>query len=196
MAEEETPPAKEEVPNGPIPPAPVPPFPEDPDEPEEDWSTRYKYLLAEFDNYRKRTERERELSRKEVRAVLLRQLLPIHDAFDNAERAATKLPAEDPLRRGMELLFREWNRFLDAEQFRPIARVGDRFRPEDEEAVSEVPADAKHAPGTVTEVVQQGYRSPGGLLRPAKVVVARAREAPASSTSPEALAESPGPDLG
>ncbi|HEV2317490.1 MAG TPA: nucleotide exchange factor GrpE [Thermoplasmata archaeon] len=201
MAEEETPHdpeptvnEPESAPNGPLPPpTPVPPFPEEPDEPEEDWSTRYKYLLAEFDNFRKRTEREREVSRKEVRAMVLRQLLPIHEAFTHAEEAALKLPAGDPLRRGMELLVQEWKRFLTAEQFRPVARVGDRFHPDDEEAIAEIAADAEHEPGTVAEVVQQGYRSPGGLLRPAKVVVVRSKDTGPPGPAAEPVAESPAP---
>jgi hypothetical protein len=48
----------------------------------------------------------------------------------------------------------------------------------------------------VTEVVQQGYRSPGGLLRPAKVVVARARPTPAAHAAPEPMADSPVPGPG
>lgn len=153
--------------------------------PEEDWATRYRYLLAEFDNYRKRVEREREQVRREHRAGVLRELLPLTDAFGHAQDAAKRRPSEDPLRRGLELLVREWERFLSTQQVSPVARPGETFRPEEEEAVAEMPADRDHPDGTVVEVVQQGYRSAGGLLRAAKVIVARAHEAavaaPASS---------------
>jgi molecular chaperone GrpE len=141
--------------------------------PEEDWATRYHYLLAEFDNYRKRTERERDRNRLETRAIVLRQLLPLHDAFDRAEEAARQLPEENPLRRGMALLFREWERFLAGESVQSVARVGERFRPEEEEALAEVRATHSTPDGTIAEVVQQGFRCPGGLLRPAKVLIAR-----------------------
>jgi molecular chaperone GrpE len=152
---------------------------------EEEWESRYRYLLAEFDNFRKRTEREREQARRETRALVLRQLLPLHDAFVKAEDAARELPSEDPLRRGMELLFREWERFLAGDRFQPVARLGEPFRPEEEEAVGEIPSRDLWKDGTVAEVVQQGYRSPGGLLRPAKVIIVRARPDPSSSDGPK-----------
>src|SRR3974390_2538665 len=85
-------------------------------EPEEDWSVRYRYLLAEFDNYRKRVEREQATLRRESRSLVLKELLPLHDAFDRAEDAVRKMPEDDPFRRGMELLFREWERFLLTEK--------------------------------------------------------------------------------
>lgn len=155
--------------------------------PEESWATRYHYLLAEFDNFRRRTERERERSRAETRALVLRELLPLHDAFDRADEAFRTLPGDDPLRRGMELLRKEWERFLTGEQFRPVARVGEPFRADEEEAVGELPADRRRPDGSVAEVVQQGFRCPGGLLRPAKVLIARSSRA-APSPAPDAAA--------
>ncbi|MGI0053311.1 MAG: nucleotide exchange factor GrpE, partial [Thermoplasmata archaeon] len=178
-------------PHSPSPPpaaSPAPPTPEPAGEPEEDWENRYRYLLAEFDNFRKRTEREREMSRRETRALLLRELLPLHDAFDRADEAARGLPRQDPLRRGMELLLQEWDRFLAGERFVPVARVGEPFRPEDEEAVGELPAAVGLPAGSIAEVIQQGFRCPGGLLRPAKVLIARSPTVPAVPEVPAAPA--------
>lgn len=171
----------------------APPGPPPPSAEEEEWKTRYRYLLAEFDNYRKRTDREREKIRRETRALLLRELLPLHDAFDRADEAARRRPAEDPLRRGMELLVKEWERFLESEQVAPVARVGEPFRAEEEEAVGEVRTGTHCPEGSVAEVIQQGFRSPGGLLRPAKVLIARPLSARPSSGTDGASAE---PDEG
>lgn len=176
-AEEESVPSATEAP-APPPPPPVGPPPEEP------WATRYHYLLAEFDNFRRRTERERERTRAETRALVLRELLPLHDAFDRADEAFRTLPGDDPHRRGMELLRKEWERFLAGEQFRPVAEVGEPFRAEEEEAVGELPADCRHPDGSVAEVVQQGFRCPGGLLRPAKVLIARSSRAPLDAAAP------------
>jgi molecular chaperone GrpE len=166
--------------------------PPTPPEPAEDWSTRYRYLLAEFDNYRKRIEREREQWRRESRALVLRQLLGLHDAFERAEAAARDRPPEDPLRRGLEILKREWDRFLTSEGVVPVARVGELFRPTEEDAVGEVPARGV-PPGYIAEVVQQGFRSPAGLLRPAKVLVAGAPAGTDTAKSAAGVAPAPAP---
>ena len=153
----------------------------------EDWATRYKYLLADFENYRRRAERERENLSRQVRGAMIREMLPILEAFRAGREAAGKLPSDHPLRRGMELLDREWATFLKHEGVEPIARVGTPFRPEEADAVGETPATYGTADGTVAEIVQQGYRFFGGIVRPAKVIVARAPPGPESA--PAAAAE-------
>jgi molecular chaperone GrpE len=154
-----------------------------PASPAEDWATRYKYLLADFENYRRRSERERETITRQSRAGMLRELLPILEAFRKAHEALNHLPASDPVRKGLELLDREWMTFLKHEGVEPVAATGHPFRADEAEAVGDTTADADHPDGTVAEIVQQGYRFYGGLLRPAKVVVARA---PPSAPSTEA----------
>ena len=159
---------------GTAPPAPAP-------APAEDWVSRYKYLLADFENYRRRVDREREGVTRHARAALLRELLPILEAFRSARGALGHLPSSDPVRRGLELLDREWMTFLKHEGVEPIVEVGRPFRSDEAEAVGETPADTARPDGTVAEVVQQGYRFFGGVLRPAKVIVARAPGAPATA---------------
>jgi molecular chaperone GrpE len=156
-------------------PVPAPPPPEvKPAEPSEDWETRFKYLLADFENFRKRGARDKELARLQASSRLLRELLPIFEAFERAREAASgHLDPADPIRSGIELLGKEWTSFFQGEGVEPVAAVGDSFRAADHEAVLETPATKRHPSGSITEVVQQGYRFPGGLLRPAKVVVAR-----------------------
>ena len=139
----------------------------------EDWATRYKYLLADFENYRKRTDRERESAQTRLRADLLRSLLPIYEAFERARALASSGPGDDGLRRGLDLLESEWQRLFRDEGVEVAARVGQPFDAEEHEAVGETVADATFHEGDVAEIVQQGYRFRGGLLRPAKVIVAR-----------------------
>ena len=161
--------------------------------PEEDWATQYKYLLADFENYRKRVDREREGAQTRIRGALLKGLLPIYEGFERARELAGG-PGVEPngLKRGLDLLEAEWQRLLQQEGVSPVATVGSPFAPQEEEAVAEVGANAERPDGVVAEIVQQGYRFRGGLLRPAKVVVARA--AP-SVAAPEISAgdEPPGP---
>ena len=152
-----------------------PPSPPAPAAAPEDWAARYRYLLADFENFRRRAEREREGISRQARAGMLRELLPILEAFRTARDALHHLPGGDPVRKGLELVDREWMKLLRHEGVEPVAEVGHSFRPEEAEAVGEAPASPEHPDGTVIEVIQQGYRFFGGLLRPAKVVVARNR---------------------
>jgi molecular chaperone GrpE len=161
----------------PPPTGPTPPVPE-PAPPEEDWATRYRYLLADFENYRRRSERERESISRQARAALVRELLPILEAFRAARDATDRLPADAPLRTGLDLLEREWATFLKHEGVEPVAAPGRAFAPAEHEAVGEAEPTDGRPPGTIVEVVQQGYRFFGGLLRPAKVIVARSAAAP------------------
>jgi len=175
--------------------AAAPPAAESPP-PDEDWATRFKYLLADFENYRKRSTKERESFRADVRAALIESLLPLHEAAAKAREAVTHLPPADPVRRGVELLSKEWQSFLDREGVVPVARVGTPFHAEWHEAVAEAPAKDARAEGTVLEIVQQGYRIGRVLLRPAKVVVARAKpaaRAPAEEPETAVVSREPGP---
>lgn len=173
------------------PPADVPPAGAAPSEgptpvphpPVEDWESRFKYLLADFENFRRRTSRQLEQNRERAEADLLRRLLPIVEASERAADATAHLPAKDPIRHGLELLGKEWNAFLEAEGVQRIAQSGIPFNPDIHEAVAETVASPLHPAGIVVEVVQKGYRVANGLLRPAKVVVAR-RPAPVTETAP------------
>jgi molecular chaperone GrpE len=152
-----------------------------------EWESRFKYLLADFENYRKRSDRDRESVRLRAEADVLRNLLPIQDSFERAREFVRHAPHADPVRKGMELLAHEWDEFWKREGIEPVARVGTRFTADEHEVVGEAASTPGHPPGTVIEVVQQGYRFRGGLLRPAKVLVARTPStAGLTATSPPA----------
>lgn len=169
---------------GPSPPASAPPGDDAPET--MDWETRFKYLLADFDNFRRRTDRERAGTRAQVEAALLRRLLPLIEGIQSAEESAQALPATDPFRRGLELLEHELATFLRSIGFSDVARVGEPFRPEEHEAVGETRDPHGLPDGAVAEIVQQGYRFQGGLLRPAKVLVSRtARDSDPPLAPPE-----------
>lgn len=153
---------------------------------EEDWATRFRYLLADFENYRKRVERDTEHARLRSRISLLRELLPLFEATQRAHASIVQGAPSDPIRKGVELISQEFAAFMDREGVEPVAELGGHFDPASHEAVGETPARDGVPDGTIGSVVQQGYRIPGGLLRPAKVLIARdlskgppATEAPA-----------------
>jgi len=184
-------PMRDDVPE---PPAaePAPATPPAEAEPAEDWETRFKYLLADFENFRRRSERDREAAGRQTRGALLRELLPILEAFRAARSSWEALPARDPVRTGLEILDREWATFLKHEGVESVAKVGDPFRASEQEAVGEMPTREGVAEGAVAEIVQQGYRFYGGLLRPAKVFVARVPSPVGGDSPPEDRPPAPG----
>ncbi len=163
-------------------------------EPAESWESRFRYLFADFENYRRRMDRERGRVVREGQARLLNQLLPLYEAAQRAREAVSHASARDPVRQGIDLLVREWEKFLRSEHVESVARPGSQFRSETMEAVAEAPPSTAHPSGSVVEVVQQGYLLDEELLRPAKVVVARRVASPApAQAEPSASSSSEEP---
>ena len=130
----------------------------------------YLRKLAEFDNYRKRTDKEREEFRRVAAEGIVRELLPVVDNFD---RALTHAEEADPkvFLEGIQMIARQMWELLQREGLEPIDPVGSSFDPEQHEAVQTV-EDSEHEPGTVVSVFSKGYSFGGRLMRPAMVVVA------------------------
>lgn len=133
--------------------------------------------LAEFDNFRRRTERERDESARRGRADVLRELLEVCDNFDRAlEHADDGVP--EAFLEGMRLVARGLHDLLDRKGVARIDADGQPFDPECHEALGAIPTDG-HEPNTVIQVVQAGYMLEERVLRPAKVLVAAAMPSPA-----------------
>jgi molecular chaperone GrpE len=127
---------------------------------------------AEFDNFRKRTERERRDLAEAAAADLIRDLLPVLDDFQRA-LAAPGWHDQDGARRGVELIHRQLLEVLRKRGVEPFETVGHRFDPQWHEAVATEPAGTR-PDGEITAEVRRGYRLGQRLLRPAQVKVARA----------------------
>ena len=127
---------------------------------------------AEFDNYRKRVERERRDLADYLKADILAEVLPILDNFERAMQASTGSEAE-PLRKGVELIHKQMVDFLRKRGVSPIEAVGADFDPNFHEAVIHE-VSPSHREGEVIEELQRGYMLGDKLLRPAMVKVAKA----------------------
>lgn len=142
-------------------------------------------LRADFDNFRKRAERERAEIERFALADLLRDLLPV---VDNLERAlAVPEPSSggegSDLRRGVEMIARQFQELLKRNGLVPIPALGERFDPSVHEAVLREESDAVEHPMVAAEL-QRGYRLNDRLLRPSLVKVAVPAE-PAHEESTE-----------
>ena len=131
---------------------------------------------AEFDNFRKRTERERAETYNRALGEVVRRLLPVLDNLQralDAERVVEVKESEEfrHFLHGVELINRQLGTVLEGLGVEVVPTVGERFDPHVHEAVATEETDA-HEPDTVTQEMQRGYRLGDKLLRPAMVKVA------------------------
>ena len=133
-------------------------------------SDRHLRLAAEFDNYRRRSERERTELWARAQADLASRLL---DALDDLDRVThhAETTSADALLRGMQLVERKLRQSLQAAGLETVEPKGARFDPNSMEAVAIVPAETQEDDDVVADVFQRGYRFKGALLRPARVRV-------------------------
>jgi molecular chaperone GrpE len=137
---------------------------------------RYLRLVAEFDNFRKRTEREMtEFKRRAADDVLLALL----EVVDNLDRALETSSGGEPsdLREGVNAIRAQMGAILQREGIEPIEACGQAFDPFEMEAVMRMPSD-EAAEGEVVRELQKGYRGRGYVLRPSKVIVSAGRQQP------------------
>jgi len=126
---------------------------------------------AEFDNYRKRVDRERRELAEYTTAEVLKDLLPIVDNFERALQAPATSDT-DAFRKGIELIHKQMLELLKRRGIKPIEALGADFDPNFHQAVIHE-ASAAHRDGEVMEELQRGYLIGERLLRPAMVKVAK-----------------------
>lgn len=137
---------------------------------------KYLYLYSEFENFRRRNERERLDFLKFGHEGFLRDLLQVLDNFERALTHGKSLSTEkgspvSQVTQGIEMIHHQMNEALRNQGVVPVATAKAKFDPALHEAVGEEEADAE--PGTVVKEMQKGYQLHGRLLRPARVIVAK-----------------------
>jgi len=128
---------------------------------------------AEFDNYRKRTDRERIQLSEAAAADLLTDLLPLVDDLERALKVDAGGDAGDAIRKGVELIYKQMVEILRRRGVKPIEVLGADFDPHFHNAVAYDPAEGRRD-GEVIEEFRRGYMLGDRLLRPAMVKVAKA----------------------
>ena len=124
---------------------------------------------AEFQNYRRRIERDSELTYISLKGDIVKKILPV---LDDLERALQNRSADDPWASGIELVARKFQNILESEGVKKIEALGVEFDPSFHEAISHEPADGTES-GHVIGVVQNGYMIGERVIRPALVRVAQ-----------------------
>ena len=134
---------------------------------------KYLRLAAEFDNYRKRVEREKAESWSRAQAQLAEKLLDVLDDLQRVAQLNPETTTAQSVMEGTQLVERKLLRALESAGLEEVQAEGQAFDPSVHEALMTVPAESRDEDHTVADVFQKGYRLKGTLLRPARVRVKR-----------------------
>lgn len=133
----------------------------------------YLFLMAEFDNFRKRTVREKAEIIKNAAEKVFEGILPIVDDFERGIEANRNTDDSQALKEGMELIYNKLVRYLEQNGVKAIESTGAEFNPDLHEAIAMVPATDDTQKGKVIDTPTKGYTINDKVLRHAKVVVAQ-----------------------
>lgn len=133
----------------------------------------YLFLMAEFDNFRKRTLKEKAEIIKNASGQAMQGLLPIVDDFERGLDATKDTDDANAIREGMELIYNKLLKYLEANGVKPMDTDGKPFDADSHEAIAQVPAQNDSQKGKIIDTVSKGYTINGKVLRHAKVVVAQ-----------------------
>lgn len=131
----------------------------------------YLFLMAEFDNYRKRTVKEKAELIKNGGEKAMLGLLPVIDDFERAIDAIDNSSDVESLKEGVDLIYNKFMKYLESQQVKPMESTGTDFDADIYEAVTTFPAPDESMKGKVIDTVQKGYTINEKVLRHAKVVV-------------------------
>ena len=137
----------------------------------EEQKDRYLRLSAEFDNYRKRTLKERSDMLKTVNGDTLSGMLPVLDDLERAMQSMQKATDMDAVREGVVLIYNKIQEFLKNKGIVEIDAMNQVFDTDLHEAITKIPAPTEDLKGKVVDVIQKGYKIDTKVIRYAKVVV-------------------------
>lgn len=129
---------------------------------------RYKRILAEFENHKKRSQKERESLYNSILGDVVETILPILDNLENAVKVET---ADENYKKGIELVVKQFQDVLKSKGVEEIKALGETFDPEVHEAVSSVQDDSK-AEKEIVQEYRKGYKLGHKVIRHSMVVVA------------------------
>jgi molecular chaperone GrpE len=133
---------------------------------------KYLRLYSEFDNYRKRTIREKIDLSKTAAADVISTFLPVLDDFERAINAFNALSSEpDPMKDGVILIYTKFLTLLNQQGLEQMKTIGETFNTDFHDAITHIPAAVPEQKGKVIDEVEKGYTLNGKVIRYAKVVV-------------------------
>lgn len=131
----------------------------------------YLFLMAEFDNFRKRTLKEKSELIKNAAESAFKGLLPIVDDFERALKASEGSEDVNAMREGMELIYKKLKKYMEQNGVKEMDPEDKEFDADKHEAISVVPVPDENQKGKILDTVEKGYMINDKVLRHAKVVV-------------------------
>ena len=132
---------------------------------------KYLRLYSEFDNYRKRTSKERLELFKTAGQDIMVDLIPVLDDFERALQNMDKKGDVKTIRKGVDLVYNKFKNSLESKGLKPFKSVETEFDPEIHDAITKIPAPSKKLKGKVVDEIEKGYKLNDKVIRYAKVVV-------------------------
>lgn len=133
---------------------------------------KYLRLYSEFDNYRKRTAKEKSELIKTAGVNIITELLPVIDDFDRAIKLNEQVTDIETVKHGIKLIHHKLNNILLHKGLEPMTTIGSEFNPDLHEAITNVPAPSEDMKGKIIDELEKGFYLNGKVIRYAKVVVA------------------------
>ncbi|MEX0983238.1 MAG: nucleotide exchange factor GrpE [Bacteroidales bacterium] len=132
---------------------------------------KYMRLSAEYDNYRKRTLREKMDLQELIREDVFTSILSVVDDLERAMESVKGAKDIDAVRAGMELIYSKFTKYLSGQGVKEIDAVGKELNTDQHEAITKIPVESKKKKGKVVDVVEKGYMLRDKVIRFAKVVI-------------------------
>jgi molecular chaperone GrpE len=136
-------------------------------------SDKYLRLSAEFQNYKRRTAKEKMDLIQTAGRDVIKVLLPVLDDFDRAKKAADDDDSVEAFSEGVQLVYEKLNRVLEQKGLKPLNANGEVFNPDFHEALTEIPAPTEDLKGKVIDTIEKGFALNDKIIRYAKVVVGK-----------------------
>lgn len=132
---------------------------------------KYLRLSADFDNYRKRTLKEKIELSKQAGEEIFAKILPVLDNLERAMKAVEEAKDLEAVKEGMHLIYNMFNEYLVQQGLREIEAMHQEFDTDIHDAVTKIPAPDKNLKGKIVDVIERGYFLNDKVLRYAKVVI-------------------------
>lgn len=136
-----------------------------------DMKDKYLRLYSEFDNYRKRTSKEKVDFLKTANEDLLVSLLPVIDDLERAIKSFENTADAESIKEGVKLIYNKFTKTLENKGLKPMESVGKAFDAESHEGITQIPAPSEELKGKVVDEVEKGYYLNDKVIRFAKVVI-------------------------
>lgn len=137
----------------------------------EELKDKYLRLYSDFENYKRRTNKERSDMFRMAGQDILKALIPVIDDFERAEKAIESSAEANPLAEGVKLVSSKLKTTLEQQGLKAYISIGEPFDADLHEAITKIPAPSKNLKGKIVDEIEKGYKLNDKVIRFSKVIV-------------------------